>query len=112
MDIASTMACSAICWVMTVLHTAVLATAGAQESHGGTSLIIMIRIMTVIMIMIVINIVIMIMTFLMVTSTVRLLARLGREAGRSGAVLLYWTVSSSLESSDICWERLKLSMSC
>ena len=41
MDIASTMACSAICWVMTVLHTAVLDTAGAQESQGGTSLMIM-----------------------------------------------------------------------
>ena len=43
MDIASTMACSAICCVMTVLHTAVLDTAGAQESHGGTSLIMMIN---------------------------------------------------------------------
>ena len=105
MDIASTMACSAICWVMTVLHTAVLDTAGAQDSQGGTSLM-------VIMIMIMSVIVMMMMTFLMVTSTVRLLARLGREAGRSEAVLLCWTVSSSLESSDICWERLKLSMSC
>ena len=38
MDIASTMACSAIWWVMTVLHTAVVARAGAQESQGGTSL--------------------------------------------------------------------------
>ena len=41
MDTASTMACSAICWVMTVLHTAVLDRAGAQESQGGTSLMIM-----------------------------------------------------------------------
>ena len=37
-------------------------------------------VMTIIMMMV-------IMTFLMVTSTVRLLARLGREAGRSGGVL-------------------------
>ena len=34
--------------------------------------------------------------FLMVTSTVRLLARLGREAGRSGGVFLSWTVSIRL----------------
>ena len=47
--------------------------------------------------------VIVIMTFLMVTSTVRLLPRLGREAGRPGAVLPCWTVSRSWESDTICW---------
>ena len=42
MDIASTMACSAIWLVMTVLQTAVVARAGAQKSQGGTSLMMII----------------------------------------------------------------------
>ena len=40
MDIASTMARFAIWLLMTVLQTAEVARAGAQESQGGTSLMV------------------------------------------------------------------------